>query len=73
MWMSMSANCFGNAPSMGCVAGSDSVVEASLFVSWDDSARGGDGGGGDLCDSRTGWCAGGGGGRLGMGKSLCAI
>lgn len=72
MWMSMSANCFGNAPSMGCVAGSDSVVEASLFVSWDDSARG-DGGGGDLCDSRTGWCAGGGGGRLGMGKSLCAI
>ena len=57
---------------MVCVAGSESVVDASLFVSWEESA-GCDAGRGEVCAAAMGWGTAGGGGNLGIGKSLCAI
>jgi hypothetical protein len=72
MSISISASCFGNAPSIVCVAGSESVVDASLFVSCEESA-GCDAGRGDVRAAIMGWGTAGGGGNLGIGKSLCAI
>ena len=73
MSISISASCLGSAPSMMvCVAGSDPVVLVSLFVSCEESACG-DEGGADARTSIDGWGAGGGGGSLGIGKSLCTI